>query len=368
MKSDHAVFWRFEDRKNRSLRRRGVRVLYRTVRPREDMDQTERAGAQVILTALSRKKKMVWKTGRKEATLQRKKVRPMAENRRKWGDRRDAKLLRNVDSLHFIMGVIYPNRADNEAYIAERIDLGPIKEYLAKKNVEGIAFKYTFFHVIVAALVKTVTLRPKLNRFYANENYYERNKVTAGFVIKKEFSDTSEEAMALLDAKPTDTVDTTHDEIFRQVTQCRGEQKKNSTDESMDIFNKLPRWLSKLAIRFVRWLDKHGWVPKALISDDPNYASVFLSNLGSIRLKSGYHHLTNWGTCSLFCIIGEKKWTPVYDEHGFVEMRETLDIGLTVDERIADGYYYAKSVRLFKYLVTHPELLERPLSEEVDYE
>ena len=51
LKSDHAVFWRFEDRKNRSLRRirrRGVRVLYRTVRPREDMEQTEHAGAQVI--------------------------------------------------------------------------------------------------------------------------------------------------------------------------------------------------------------------------------------------------------------------------------------------------------------------------------
>ena len=99
--------------------------------------------------------------------------------KRRRGDRRDAVLLRETDALHFIMGSIYPHRADNEAYIAERIDLEPIKAYLAKKNVEGIEFKYTFFHVIVAALVKTITLRPKLNRFYANENYYQRNKVTA---------------------------------------------------------------------------------------------------------------------------------------------------------------------------------------------
>ena len=112
--------------------------------------------------------------------------------KRRRGDRRDAVLLRETDALHFIMGIIYPHRADNEAYIAERIDLEPIKAYLAKKNVEGIEFKYTFFHVIVAALVKTITLRPKLNRFYANENYYQRNKVTAGFIIKKEFSDGSE--------------------------------------------------------------------------------------------------------------------------------------------------------------------------------
>ena len=290
----------------------------------------------------------------------------MAE--RRFGDRRDATLLRDTDALHFIMGIIYPNRADNEAYIAERVNLEPIKAYLAKKNVEGIPFKYTFFHVILTALVKTVTLRPKLNRFYANENYYQRNKVTAGFVIKKEFSDGSEEAMALLEAKPDATIDTIHEEIRQRVQATRNEQKMNTTDNSMDILNKLPRFLSKAAIRFIRWLDRHGWCPDVLIGDDPNYSSVFLSNLGSIKLRSGYHHLTNWGTCSLFCVIGEKKWTPLYDQNGLVEMRETVDLGLTVDERIADGYYYSKSIRLFKYLLEHPELLEQPLNTEVEYD
>ena len=290
----------------------------------------------------------------------------MAE--RRFGDRRDATLLRDTDALHFIMGIIYPNRADNEAYIAERVNLEPIKAYLAEKNVEGIPFKYTFFHVILTALVKTVTLRPKLNRFYANENYYQRNKVTAGFVIKKEFSDGSEEAVALLEARPDATIDTIHEEIRQRVQATRSEQKKNTTDNSMDILNKLPRFLSKAAIRFIRWLDRHGWCPDVLIGDDPNYSSVFLSNLGSIKLRSGYHHLTNWGTCSLFCVIGEKKWTPLYDQNGLVEMRETVDLGLTVDERIADGYYYSKSIRLFKYLLEHPELLEQPLNTEVEYD
>ena len=290
----------------------------------------------------------------------------MAE--RRFGDRRDAKLLRDTDALHFIMGIIYPNRADNEAYIAERVNLEPIKAYLAEKNVEGIPFKYTFFHVILTALVKTVTLRPKLNRFYANENYYQRNKVTAGFIIKKEFSDGSEEAVALLEARPDATIETIHEEIRQRVQATRSEQKKNTTDNSMDILNKLPRFLSKAAIRFIRWLDRHGWCPDVLIGDDPNYSSVFLSNLGSIKLRSGYHHLTNWGTCSLFCVIGEKKWTPLYDQNGLVEMRETVDLGLTVDERIADGYYYSKSIRLFKYLLEHPELLEQPLNTEVEYD
>lgn len=294
----------------------------------------------------------------------------MADNtpiRRRWGDRRDAALLRDADSMHFIMGVVYPNRPDNEAYISERIDLTNITEYLARKNGGGIEFKYTFFHIILTALLKTITLRPKLNRFFKNENYYQRHEITAGFAMKKKFDDHAEEGLAFIKAAPDSTVDSIHDEIQRQVTDYRGE-KHNATGDAMDLFNRLPRGLSKLIVHIIMWLDKHGWVPQSLIENDANYASVFVTNLGSIRLRCGYHHLSTWGTTSLFVVIGEKKWVPLYDRNGFVRMYEALDLGLTVDERIADGYYYAKSVRLLKYLLEHPEELEKPMSEEVPFE
>ena len=42
---------------------------------------------------------------------------------RRRGDRRDGRLLRELDSLHYITGIIYPNRCDNEAYIGLRVDL-----------------------------------------------------------------------------------------------------------------------------------------------------------------------------------------------------------------------------------------------------
>ena len=58
----------------------------------------------------------------------------MEKRKRRWGDRRDGMLLRNLDSLHFITGIIYPNRCDNEAYISETIDLTNINAYLKKKN------------------------------------------------------------------------------------------------------------------------------------------------------------------------------------------------------------------------------------------
>ena len=291
----------------------------------------------------------------------------METQKKRRGDRKDGRLLRELDSLHYITGIIYPNRCDNEAYISLRVDLTNMNAYLAKLNETETEFPYTMFHIVVAALLKTITLRPKLNRFIANCNFYQRNEVSAAFVVKKQFSDKGAEALAFLHSKENYTLRDVHEYIRNQVTECRSE-KVDPTTGVMDILNKIPRFVSKAAIRTLMWLDKHGWVPADIIATDPYYSSVVISNLGSIKLKCGYHHLTNWGTCSLFCIIGEKAVRPVFDAEGNASMRETLDLGLTIDERLGDGYYYSKSVRLLKYLLEHPEELEKPIKEEVDYE
>lgn len=302
-----------------------------------------------------------------QARVYNKEIMTMDQHKRRRGDRRDGVLLRELDSLHYITGIIYPNRCDNEAYVSLRIDLTAMNEYLARKNETEKDFPYTMFHLIVAALLKTITLRPKMNRFIVNSNFYQRNEVSAAFVVKKQFSDTGAEALAVLHGKDDFTVADVHEYIRSQVQECRSE-KIDPTTGVMDYLNKIPRFISKAAIRILMWLDRHGWVPKDIIATDPYYNSVVISNLGSIKLKCGYHHLTNWGTCSMFCIIGEKKKTAFFDEDGTMTMRETLDLGLTIDERLADGYYYSKSVRLLKYLLEHPEELEKPIKEEVDYE
>lgn len=268
--------------------------------------------------------------------------------------------------MHTIMPLIFPNRCDNEAFISERIDLTNINAYLAKKNADQPDYAYNLFQIMVTAVLKTVTLRPKMNRFIANQTMYQRNEVTASFTVKKLFSDDGGEALAKIKTTGSETIDTIHDQIYKQVSFCRSEDKDPST-ASMDIIQKLPRFLLKLVGVIVRFLDRHGWMPKGMIATDPFYSSVVLSNLGSIGLHAGYHHLTNWGTCSVFCVVGEIKKRPFYDENGNVEMRESVDLGLTIDERLADGYYYSKTIRLLRKLLENPELLELPLNQEVDY-
>lgn len=285
---------------------------------------------------------------------------------KKWGDRRDATLLKTIDSMHFVMPLMYPNRCDNEAYISERIDLTQINRYLAQKNADQPAYAYNLFQVMVTAVLKTIMLRPEMNRFIANQAMYQRHEVTAAFTVKKIFSDHGGEALAKIHAKDSDTIDTIHNEIFQQVSYCRSEQKDPST-AAMDVIQKIPHFLIKLVGAAARFLDRHGWMPASVIATDPFQSSVVLANLGSIGLHAGYHHLTNWGTCSVFCVIGEKKKRPFYDENGALALRDSIDLGLTIDERIADGYYYSKTIRLLKHLLEHPELLERPLCEEVDY-
>ena len=286
--------------------------------------------------------------------------------KRRFGDRKDATLLKNLDSMHVIMPLVFPNRCDNEAFISEKIDITNLNKWLEEKNSTNPELKYTLFQTIVTALMKTIILRPKMNRFYKGISLYQRNFVTAAFAIKRQYNDEAEEGLAIVRAEDDDTIEDIRGKIQKYISECR-KGDRDGTTESMDILSKLPRFVLKIVGAVVRFLDIRGMIPDALIKTELYHSSVILSNLGSIKLKSGYHHLSNWGTTSVFCIIGEKKMSPFFDAEGNVTMRETVELGLTVDERIADGYYFSKTIRLLKALLENPSLLEQKLSEEVEY-
>lgn len=299
---------------------------------------------------------------------------------RKFGDRKDARLVRDLDGMHALMPYMYLNRTDNEAFIMETVDTAPIDRYLEKKNnelkekvergelpKEALDDPYKMFYVILAAIVKTVVLRPKLNRFIADKRTYQRDDVSLAFVVKKKFADNGKEALAFKEFSKDATMDSVYETIVKEINFCKDENQVDNSTDFLDKFAKLPRWLLKIIFVFFRKFCEKGWMPRTLIETDPGQASVFLTNLGSIHLKSGYHHLSNWGTNSFFVILGEKKIQCTYDKEGNKTLREVLPIGLTIDERIADGYYYAKSIRLFKKLLENPELLEDRADKEIDY-
>jgi len=285
-----------------------------------------------------------------------------------YGDRRDGKLIRDVDGMHFICPIIYPKRCDNEAFISERIDLTNINKYLKKKNKSNPEYKYNLFQIMVTACLKLLYLRPKMNYFIQNSNMYERYEKTASFVVKKKFADNGGEGLAFIHSKPEDNINTIHDTIKDIVNKERKTTKKDQSTDMMDIFKRIPRPLSKFLVHIIMFLDRNGMCPEFLVRTDPYYSSIVLTNLGSIKLNAAYHHLTNWGTNSIFVTIGEVEDRHIIDNNGKIKCKSTLDIGLTIDERIADGYYYSKTIKLLKYLLENPETLEKTLNEELDYD
>lgn len=293
----------------------------------------------------------------------------MSEKRkRRRGDRRDGVWLRDLDSMHQFSPYILRNRADSEAFIEETLDLTAVNAYLEQKNAENPEFRYTLFQVISTALLRTVVLRPRLNRFIAGRRNYQRTYLSLAFVAKKQFSDSGAESLLMLYFDEDLTLETVREKVYQEVYAVRSGSKLDNSTDVMDHLVRLPRFLLRIVGKLLWILDYYGRIPWSIIKEEPNYSTLFLSNLGSIKLNAAYHHLNNFGTNSLFVVIGEKGPLPYFDAKGHVEMRDSLKLGITLDERIADGYYYAKSIQLFKYLMQHPQLLEQPANMEVDYD
>lgn len=291
----------------------------------------------------------------------------MAQPKRKRGDRKDGIWLKDIPAMNRLMPTLMPNRADNEAYLTVDIDLRPMNAYLQKLNEGRTTDKYTFFHLVSAAIGKAFILRPKMNRFIVGSKVYQRREVTIGFTVKKQFNDHAEEALAFFTYDPKETLETYHTKIMQQIHLTKSDTEKDTSTGAMDIVCKLPQWMITSIAKFVLWLDKHGWAPLSLVGSDPNHAAIFLSNLGSIGLEAGYHHLVNWGTNSCFVVTGKKYLKMEYDRDGNGDLHEVLPISVTLDERIADGYYYSGTMALVKELLTHPELLELPADTPVEY-
>ncbi|MCR4950991.1 MAG: 2-oxo acid dehydrogenase subunit E2 [Solobacterium sp.] len=288
--------------------------------------------------------------------------------RKKWGDRRDGRRVR-MPGLQTVMTALLPKRTDAEVYLNDTIDVTELMKYLEKKNEGRTDNKVKIFHCVITALARMVRERPNLNRFIQGYRIYERNEISLSFVAKRKFADGAEEALMFMVPKDTDTVNEISAKIIGDVSEVRkSEHATGGVDELLDKFAALPRPLLAASVRFIRYLDFWGLNPEFITAGDPNYSTILVANLGSIKAPAVYHHLNNYGTNSIMVTIGTVHKEEVLMEDGHKEIRDVLDIGATLDERIGDGFYFARSLKLIKHICAHPELLEKPLCEPSGYD
>ena len=294
----------------------------------------------------------------------------MGEKRkRRFGDRRDAWWVRDVPGLTTIMMHIMNKRTDAEVFMNDTFDVTEILRYCAEKNAGHPEYKTTLFHCLLMAVARMVRERPKMNRFIQGRRLYERYEISLAFVAKRRFTDHAEEALMFFTPKDEDTLDSLSYRIAGEVRETKkSEHSTGGIDATVDGFAKIPRLLLMFVIHIIRRMDFWGVNPKALTDGDPNYASVFMTNLGSIQGPAVYHHLNNYGSNSMMIAIGTIRKEERIMPDGSKQIRDLVDIGATLDERIADGFYFVRSLKLVKHICEHPELLDRPLGEPSGFE
>ncbi|MCR4951558.1 MAG: 2-oxo acid dehydrogenase subunit E2 [Solobacterium sp.] len=284
------------------------------------------------------------------------------------GDRRDGKWVK-APGLQTVMTALFPKRTDCEVYLHDTIDVTELLKYMEKKNEGKTEGKLTVFHCAITALARMVRERPMMNRFIQGYRIYERNEISLSFVAKRRFTDGTEESLMFMVPKDTDTVNEISAKIIGDVTEMRkSEHSTGGIDELLDKFAALPRPLLAASVRFIRYMDFWGVNPKFLTDGDPNYSTILVANLGSIKGPAVYHHLNNYGTNSIMVTLGTIHKEEILMDDGHKEIRDVIDIGATLDERIGDGFYFVRSLKLIKYIFAHPELLEKPLCEPSGYD
>ena len=274
-----------------------------------------------------------------------------------FGHRSDGRKLKTLPPFFRVIPSVMLERSDSQVYFKQDISLKTIDEYIDKKAAEGIKFSY--MNIIYAALVRILAERPQLNRFAMNGTLYARNQILVSLAIKKSLSDDGTETTIKLPFTGTENIFEIKEKLDKAIEQNKDYSTSNNTYALAKAFSIVPNGFIRAAFKFIKFLDKHGAVPKAILSASPFHTSVFLTNVWSLGIDSIYHHLYNFGTTSLFFAMGKKKKSYIYDDDEMHE-EKCITIAFVGDERICDGYYYATSFKQLSKYLKKPELLEQP--------
>ena len=269
--------------------------------------------------------------------------------------RPDGKRLRNCDPMYTVAAYIMDKRMDSMNAITIDIPLDPIQEYLNKKRKEGVNISH--MAVVLAALLRTTTEYPELNRFIVNKKAYARNEFAVSMVVLKN-GDASHGTMSKMYFEMGDTIFDVNNTINKFVEENRETPDNNGTEKLIKFLLSVPGILP-IGVGIFKWMDKHGVLPKAIIDMSPFHNTLVISNLASIRTNHIYHHIYEFGTTSMIMTMGNSREVPKR-KGGDIVFEKCMPIGVVMDERIASGSYFAIAFRRMKQYLRNPELLELP--------
>jgi len=261
--------------------------------------------------------------------------------------------------MYLLAPQFMPTRNDAMNMTTIDIPIEPLRKYMNAKRKEG-------HHISHMALIMTAYAHlagefPSINRFVQNKRIYEHNDFCISLVVLRPGNTGNDDTMSKLYMSPEDTIFDVQRKIdeYIEVNTSGAEEDNNALDKWMGILCSLGGLLD-FAGWLLRFMDKHGWLPKALVDASPFHASLLITNLASIRTNHIYHHVYNFGSTSVSMAMGNMREVPKRGRNGEVELVRCMPIGIVMDERIASGHYLALAFARFKDMLLHPEQLEQP--------
>ena len=281
--------------------------------------------------------------------------------KRRFGDRKDGRLLRSLPGFAKFIPYIMPTRNDACNLYEESFEVSTLDRRLRQLRVEGYK-GIGILHFLIAAYIRCVSMLPGLNRFTVGRRIYARHDICVVMTVKRSLAVDATETTIKVNFQPTDTIFDVYRKMNEKIDEIKASDDNNNTEDVADALSRLPRPILRLAIAILRVMDYFGWIPESLTDASPFHGSMIITDLGSLRIGPVYHHIYNFGTLPVFIAFGAKHHKYELDRHGNMVDRKLIDMKFTLDERTVDGHYFSQALQAWRYLFEHPEIVESPPS------
>ncbi len=279
--------------------------------------------------------------------------------RRRFGDRKDGRLLRSLPAFSKFIPFIMPTRNDASNLYEESMEVTVVDRRLRQLRVAGYK-GIGMLHFLIAAYIRLISMLPGLNRFVVGRRIYARHDICVVMTVKRALSIDATETTIKVYFEPTDTIFDVYRKMNEKIEEIKASDENNNTEAVAEAICRLPRILLRLVIQILRIMDYFGWLPESLTDASPFHGSMIITDLGSLRIGPVFHHIYNFGTLPAFIAFGAKHHVYELDRHGNMVDRKYVDLKFTLDERTVDGHYWAQAFQAWRYLFQHPEILEAP--------
>ncbi len=282
---------------------------------------------------------------------------PERYTRRRMGDRRDGRRLRTLSPIFALTPYVVRFPSDAVNSFTDHADLAAMESWLALQQ-ERSGLTLTLTHIFIAAYIRTLSQYPALNRFVAGRAIYARDRVE--LVLSSGRSGSADAGSMAIKVRflPTDTVFDVGRKITAQVESIKADEEASRLERIAADLVKTPRFVLRMGVGVMRWLDYHGWLGDAWLERSPFHGSAVISDEGSDLLPSMTRGLNSVGCLPLSLSLGRRHTGCELTKTGAVRETHTLDYTVSVDTRIADSAYIGAAFRAFRHYLAHPEELE----------